>query len=332
MDLAKPDWSEDLLRLAGLEPDFFPEWRSPGSVVGELTKDASQESGLPVGTPILAGGHDTQFALLGSGSGAGEAVLSSGTWEILALRVPSFRPTKEGFQGGLIFEADAVGGLWDPQMLMMGSGVLEWVRTMFFGDLPPRDYRTMIDLGRTTPAGSQGVRMIPSFVSDSGPTRRFATKGTLLGLGLHTGRGEIYRATLEGLSFQLRQALEVLAGSTGQRTEGIRLVGGGSRNPLWNQIRADVTGLPIATTSHKEATVLPITTTSHKEATVLGAALVAFTGVGLFDSVESAFGNVDVRTETTRPGEDSGTYQDLFQSYDLLPHALQGLYRGTQRD
>lgn len=313
MDLSRRDWSPELLALAGLGTDFFPEWHYPGDVVGEVSSDASERSGLPAGTPILAGGHDTQFALLGSGAAVDEAILSSGTWEILALRVPSFRPTREGFRGGLIFEADATKGLWNPQMLMMGSGVLEWVRDCFFSDVAGGDYRTLIELGRNIPAGSRGVTVVPSFVSDSGPTRRFCTKGTVLGLQLQTGRGEIYRAALEGLCFQLRQAMDVLSASTGMRPKGIRLVGGGSKNDLWSQIRADVTNLPV-------------TITSQKEATVLGAAMIAFTGIGRFDIVESGIRAVDMDTKTFSPGEDSGTYEDLFEEYNQLPPGLEAFY------
>lgn len=317
MDLGKMVWSEELLGIAGLGPDFFPEWRYPGEVVGEVSRKASGESGLPEGTPILAGGHDTQFALVGSGAGRREAILSSGTWEILAQRSNSFEPTRDAFEGGLIFEVDASRGLFDPQILMMGSGVLEWVQSTFFPDVQRGRYETMIELGGGVPAGSRGVRVLPSFVRDSGPSRRYGTRGTILGLQLGTRREDIYRAAIEGLSFQLRNALEVLSESTGNMPKSIRVVGGGSKNGLWNQIRADVTGLPVKTTSHKEATVI-------------GAALVAFAGAGRFDSVESAAGEMDFSTTTFEPGPDREVYREEYFRYLKLPPALEPAY--SQRD
>jgi len=319
MDLAHLDWSEELLSVAGLTPEFFPEWHKPGDIVGAVSEEASTRTGLKGGTPILAGGHDTQFALLGSGAVRREAVLSSGTWEILALRLARFRPTRKAFEGGLIFEADAERGLYDPQMLMMGSGVLEWVRRTFFGSGKGMSYKDLIDLGRGVPPGSRGVTLVPSFVKDSGPLRRYGTRGTILGLKLGTGRAELYRATLEGLSFQLRQALEILTASTGERPEAIRVVGGGSRNGLWNQIRADVTHLPIRVTSHTEATVL-------------GAALVAFVGLGYFKDAREALGEAEMEVTTFSPGEDSQEYQDLFERYDGIAPGLGRLYTPEQTD
>jgi sugar (pentulose or hexulose) kinase len=175
----------------------------------------------------------------------------------------------------------------------------------------------MIELGKGVPAGSRGVTVLPSFVSDSGPTRRYGTKGTILGLQLGTRREELYRSAMEGLSYQLRNALDVLSTSTGDGPGGLRVVGGGSKNALWNQIRADVTGLPV-------------TITSHKEATVIGAAFVAFAGVGRFESVESALGEMDISTTIFEPGPDSAAYQEEYSKYLELPPALEPAY--SQRD
>src|SRR5205823_10170986 len=108
-------------------------------------------------------------------------------------------------------------GLWNPQCLMMGSGVLEWVRGQFYAGLPAgaEAYGTMIAEAEAASVGAGGVTLIPSFVAGAGPTRRYQTQGTLLGLGVATGRGQLYRAALEGLAFQLRAALDMLAQTTG---------------------------------------------------------------------------------------------------------------------
>jgi L-fuculokinase len=231
----------------------------------------------------------------------------------LAQRSETFRPSKDAFIGGLIFESDAVRNLYDPQILMMGSGVLEWVQSTFFPDVQRGDYEKMVELGRGVPAGSGGVKVLPSFVSDSGPFRRYGTKGTILGLQLGTKREELYRAAIEGLSYQLRNALEILSNSTGSRPVGIRVVGGGSKNVLWNQVRADVTGVPV-------------TVTSHKEATVIGAAFVAFTGTGRFTSVESGMNEMEVSTKVYEPGSNYAVYQEEYSKYLKLPPALEPAY------
>ncbi len=302
MDLANRQWSPRLLNLAGLDESFFPPFVESGGTIGTVTAEASQATGIPEGTPVTAAGHDTQFALVGSGAGESEAILSSGTWEILMARTPEFQANREGFDGGLIIEADAVPELFNPQLLMMGSGVLEWVAKYFFADVAGTDelYSTMIGEAEGIEPGAGGVTVIPSFVAGTGPTKRYNTLGTVLGLTLNTERGHLYRAVLEGLCFQLRLAIEMLQAATSFRPEGIRLVGGGSKNDLWNQIRADVTGLPI-------------TIIEQKEATVLGAAICAFAGTGVHESVPAA-------QEAMKSGE------TCFEPAAVTREAYEGLY------
>lgn len=317
MDMARRDWSLQMLSMAGLDASFFPRWTEPGTVIGLMHASGAAATGLPVGTPVVAAGHDTQFAAVGCGARPGEAVLSSGTWEILMLRHNRFEPTAFGFEEGLLYECDAEPGLWNPQLLMMGSGVLEWLRDFFFADLAGRSdaYDVMIGEAQQVAPGADGVTVLPSFVASTGPTKKHATRGTILGLEITTSRGQVYRAALEGLCFQMRHALEILCQATGFEARGIRAVGGGSRNALWNQLRADVTGLPI-------------TITEQKEATALGAAMFAFVGAGVFASVSEAQDAMGVGESVIEPGPDAAVYQDLYARYRTAPAALEEFYRG----
>ncbi len=316
MDMAARDWSAELLALAGLTPDDFPRWVEPGGVIGTVTAEAAARTGLPEGIPVVAAGHDTQFAAVGSGARPDEAILSSGTWEILMLRQERYEATREGFEAGLLIEADAEPGRWNPQLLMMGSGPLEWIRENLYGEIEARGeaYETMIaDAERLAP-GAGGVTVIPSFVPDTGPNAPWRTRGTILGLGLNTARGQVYRAGLEGLCFQLRHAVEILRASTGFEPRGIRLVGGGAKNRLWNRLRADVTALPV-------------TTIANEEATVAGAAIFAFMGAGVFGSVVEGQQAAALGERTIEPAADHAAYDDLYAAYRQLPPALEGFYR-----
>ncbi len=315
MDMIRRDWSPKMLALAELDTSFFPDWVEPGEIIGAVHGAAAGQTGLPKGTPVVAAGHDTQFAPYGSGVRPGEALLSSGTWEILLLRVDSFAPNRFGFEEGLMFECDALPGLWNPQLLMMGSGVLEWIREQFFagGETRTAVYELMINAGREVAPGADGVTVLPSFVSDTGPTKKYNTHGTILGLTMSTTPAQIYRAALEGVSFQMRSALEILQEATGFSARGIRVVGGGARNELWNQIRADVTGLPVVTTSQQEATVL-------------GAALFALVGTGQFESIEQAMASIEMGETVYEPSPAAETYQPLYQRYLQVPPALEDFY------
>ncbi|RLE69668.1 MAG: L-fuculokinase [Thermoprotei archaeon] len=312
MDLARRDWSPEMLEIVNLDPSFFPEWREPGEVVGYVTEEACRATGIPENTPVIAAGHDTQFAIMAAGASEGEAVLSSGTWEILGLRLDRFDPNDRAFEEGVIIEADVEPGLWNPQLLMIASAVLEWVKRLLYPELGPGEYEEMLREAMSIPPGSNGVIFIPSFVRDSGPTRKYGTKGTILGLELGTTRAHLYRAAVEGLSLQLRLALEILEEAFSFKARGVRVVGGGSKNELWNMIRAEVLGIPV-------------TTTRFAEATILGAALTAFKGIGVFKSLREALQSLDWRVGVYEP---SGirVYEKLYRDYKTLLQTLKHHY------
>ena len=314
MDLKERDWSGSMLELAGLDASFFPDWREPGQTVGYVTAEAEKDCEIPCGIPVVAGGHDTQFALFGSGAGTDEAILSSGTWEILGVRSSIFNPSRTAFEDGLIIEAGVRSGLWNPQLLMMGSGVLEWVLDKFFPEMGDDKYDVVFEESKNVSAGSEGVVFIPSFVRESGPTKKYGTMGTLLGLTLRTSRGQIIRSALEGLSFQLKHALQILVEATGIDVKGIRVVGGGAKNLLWNQIRADVTGLPV-------------TITEQQEYTALGAALVAWIGIGRYRSLKDARESIFSQEKVFEPSANQRLYKNAFGRYMNALESLRGYYQ-----
>jgi L-fuculokinase len=315
MDAARRDWSAELLEAAGFPKELLPLWVEPGTVIGEVTREAARATGLGAGTPVVAAGHDTQFAILGSGVAPGEVVVSSGTWEILIARSSQFTPNQASFEGGLVYECDAEAGRWNPQLLMMGSGVLEWAAERWFGDVRDRSKRYGVMIGEASQVapGSGGVALMPAFTG-TGPSQRYGTKGGLLGLTLNTTRAQVYRAALEGLGYQLKDALAVFKAGAGIEAKALRVVGGGAKNRLWNQIRADVTGLPV---------VVP----AEVEATALGAAMVALVGAGVFRSVDEAREAINFRETRTEPSAAAMTYAELYDTYKGLAPALAPFYR-----
>ncbi len=315
LDIQERRWSERLLSLAGLRSDFFPRWVESGEVIGTVTPKASQETGIPVGTPVTSGGHDTQFAIVGSLAEDQELILSSGTWEIAAIRIPFFRDSETAFATGMLVELDAQKGFWNPQMLMIAGGVVEWVRRNFFADCKDEQdiYARIIEAASSVSPGAEGIFFIPAFMP-SGPLKPYGTKGTILGLGLTTDRAQVARAVFEGLSFQLRQAVDALFEAFGFRPERVVVVGGGSKNALWNRIRADVLNLPVVVTSCEEATVL-------------GAALFAMVGIGYVKSLEEAKKNIVRTTRVFEPSPGRKVYDELFARYVKLPSLLEAHYR-----
>jgi len=307
MNMKDKTWSGKMLSLIGVDSSIFPDWVEPGNSAGKVTKKASLETGLPEGTDVLAAGHDTQFALVGSGAKQDEVVLSSGTWEILIVRAREFKPSQNTYNNGVIFESDAQKGLWNPQLLMIGSGVLEWVKKNIYGfdSSAGSVYEKLIaEAGKVSP-GSNQLIFTPGFVQGTGPMQKYKIPGMLSGLTLNTTRAEIYRSALEGLSFQLKSALEVIKASINFSPKSIRVAGGGAKNKLWNQIRADVTGLPVIITSQKEITAL-------------GAALIGFVGKGVYKSLTAALDNINFKEEVVEPSKHKKEYIKPYEKFIKL--------------
>jgi L-fuculokinase len=311
LDIRRRDYSDDLIGRIGLSRSLFAPLVEPGTVVGTLTGPVARRLGLSAGVPVVAGGHDTQFAVAGSGCAAGRPVLSSGTWEVLFVRRPTPDTSARALKLGLKNECDAVPGLFDCGFQWIGSGALEWAADALFRDGGRKKpvYDLMIAEAEHIERGAGGIMVYPSFIKGSGIARRYDAAGTITGLTLQSRRGAIYRAFLEGLSFQLREAMTLLGGLSGTQFGQLTVVGGGSRNRLLNRIRADVLGIPIRLTRQVENTVV-------------GAAVFGFIGTGLFRSHEEALSRIDFFSETIEPSRERGPYDELYERFVKIGPAI----------
>lgn len=269
-NLASGDWDEGILQLLGLTPNHFPPMRHAGEKVGELTSALAARWGLNC-VPVIACGHDTQFAVFGSGAALNQPVLSSGTWEILMVRTPYAKPQFDFISQGLTTEFDVQPNCFNPAVQWVGSGIMEWLGKLLFADVYGTDkyYSTMI-----AEAMAAEESETKSAIDFQGVFSQLG-QGHIAGLSMFTSRGEIYRAALYYMANQLKQGLAVLQQVSHFKAESLICVGGGSKNSLWNQIRADVLGLPIDVVDVAETTVL-------------GAAMFTFVGVGIYDNAETA--------------------------------------------
>ncbi|MEG9531112.1 L-fuculokinase [Mannheimia indoligenes] len=285
-------WDKEVLDLLGLNENQFPPMKSAGEVVGTLKGDISIELGLSGQIPVISCGHDTQFAIFGSGAGYNQPVLSSGTWEILMVRTPQAKPEWQFVQNGLTIEFDSQAGYFNPGVQWVASGVMEWFGKRFFSDVAgtPNYYTTMINEASEVPAGSNGVKLVGNFDGTTGQT------GSIIGLSMHTARGEIYRAGLEYMAYRLKAGLDVLQQVGNFNAERLICVGGGSKNALWNQIRADVLNCPIDVVDFPESTVL-------------GAAMFTFAGAGVFENPNAAQQAMKPNVKRVEPSENSNFYK-----------------------
>jgi L-fuculokinase len=278
------NFSETILNKTGFPSDRMGEIAEAGTIIGEVIRTASSLTGIPVGTPVVATGHDTQFAIFGSGAEINQPVLSSGTWEILMVRSESFKTGKEQLDMAITTELDSRPGLFDIGNQWIASGVLEWARKNLYSDLKDNVYDTMISGAEKVPSGCNGVKVVPKFYEEL----KGKPGGQISGLTMESTRDEIYRAMLEALSERLIEGKNALEKAGGFKTMSILCVGGGSRNRLWNRLRAEYTGVPIKVISQKETTVL-------------GASLFVQAACGNASSPEEARSRIDYKIEIIEP-------------------------------
>ncbi len=278
-------FSENILNKINFPSEKLGPTVEPGTITGKVIASASAETSVPVGTPVVATGHDTQFAIFGSGAEKNQPVLSSGTWEILMVRAEASRSGIEQMELGITTELDSRSGLYNIGNQWIASGILEWAKRNLYGDIKDGVYEKMISGAEKVPAGSNGVKVIPKFYEEL----KGKPAGQILGLTMESTRDEIYRAMLEALSERLLEGKIALESAGGFKTESILCVGGGSKNRLWNQLRANYTGVPIKIIDHKETTVL-------------GASLFVQAACGNASSPEDARSAIEYKTEIITPG------------------------------
>ncbi|MBV7387769.1 L-fuculokinase [Pasteurellaceae bacterium TAE3-ERU1] len=289
-NLMTGNWESSVLDKLALSKDQFPPMINAGEIIGYTTQDINSLLSLSKSIPVISCGHDTQFAILGSGAKLNQPVLSSGTWEILMVRTESAIPDYSLIRQGLTTEFDSIPGLYNPAVQWLGSGILEWLTKLLYSDiLGSHDFYDFIikDAKGSTP-GSQGILFNGDFCS---------SHGAIKGLSTVHSRGEIYRAALEFLSKNLKTGLMTLEKVGNFRANKILCVGGGSKNSLWNQIRADILNLPIDISNVAESTVL-------------GAAMTVFYGSGNFSSLSEAQDVMSPKQITIKPSKNVEFYQD----------------------
>jgi xylulokinase len=317
-DLAARRWSAEVLGALGIDPVLWSRAEPSGIAVGKLSREVADAVGLEPGTVLATGGHDQACAAIGAGMvGGGLGLLSSGTADVLSTASSASLATTPLFEGYYPCYLHAKAGLYFTFALNHCGGILlRWYRDTLGGE----EVRSAREAGRdpydvmtaAMPAGPSPVMVLPHFNGSGNPSCDLSSKGAFVGLTLATTRGDIVKAILEGLSFELRINLEYLA-SAGVDIRELRTVGGGARSPAFLQIRADIIGRPVRTLRVREAACL-------------GAAILAGTAAGVYASVDEGVGRTVRVAETFEPdGARAAVYRDRFAVYRDIHPGLRGL-------
>lgn len=308
-DIHTLGWSEEMFRAAGLDPALMSAPVPTGTPAGPITAEAARRTGLHEGCVIVSVSHDQVAAAIGAGAFDGSvAVDGAGTVECLTPIYDSVPQLDIMRQGNFAVVPYITPGSYVAYAFSYtGGALLQWCMETF-GKGETNASMEAAYSGQ----GPTGLLVLPHFAGAATPYMDTGSKGAILGLTTATTAGEIYRACMEGVVYEMRLNYEALAGSGIQFTK-LHATGGGAHSRLWMQMKADVLGLPI-------------TALETVDAGTVGCAMLTGLAVGLFDSLEQAAGRMVRETETYEPRpEMTRLYEEVYQRYKGVYHAVRPL-------
>lgn len=317
-DMARGAWDEDLCRELGVRTSLLPPVAACSEAVGRVTEEAARLTGLPEGTPVVAGGLDAACGTLGAGVlHPGQTQEQGGQAGGMSICMDVCRADRR-----LILGAHVVPGLWLLQGgTVGGGGALNWFEREFGAaerDAAARTgSSTFAEMDREAggvPPGSEGLVFLPYLAGERSPIWDVHAKGVYYGVTFAKTRAHFARACMEGVAYSLRHNLET-AREAGAEAGVLRAMGGAANSRLWTQIKADVTGCRIEVPGSDTATSL-------------GAALLAGVGTGVYRNFdEAAERTIRIRRTVEPNPETARAYEKGYRTYRRLYEKLKDLMK-----
>jgi xylulokinase len=315
LDVARRQWSKPLLSKLELDEGLLGRVYESEDVTGTLTAAAAKELGLSTDCRVVGGAGDCAAGAVGNGIvAAGVLSTSIGTSGVMFVHSDAVKIDP----GGRIHTfCHAVRGKWHMMgVTLSAGGSLQWFRNQLCQQVVAEAKKQGVDpyeiLGKeaaATPIGAEGLFFLPYLSGERTPHADPSARGCFVGLTLAHTRGHLARAVMEGVTYSLRDALEIIRGLD-VPVKQIRASGGGSRSPFWRQIQADVFNQRVATINSEEGPAY-------------GVALLAAVGCGEFKNIQEACAATVRVVQETGPNKGAAKYYDrAFPVYQSLYPAL----------
>lgn len=314
-NVIRKTWEERVFDAAGIDRDIFSPAVASGSIVGTISSDIADELGLPQNVSLVTGGHDQMCAAIGGGIiKEGVAINGIGTVECIT---PAFaRPimNEQMLDNNFACVPHAKTGMYVTYAFnFTGGSLLKWYRDNFAkvekmeAEKTGNNVYATLDL-RAVKQPTK-ILILPHFAGAGTPYMDIAAKGAIIGLSFDVTDAHLYRAMLEGVTYEMMYNVECL-GEAGITINELRAVGGGAKSDLWLQIKADIMGRKVVTLNVDEAGTL-------------GTAILAGTATGVYKSIESAAGLlVKVKKEFYPDEKNHQVYQENYRRYKKIYNAV----------
>ena len=320
LDVPGRKWSKEVLDRLGIPESWLAKVYESPEVTGQISHQASEITGLSVKTLVVGGAGDNAAAAVGTGTVRdGRAFTTIGTSGVVYAHTSQVAIDP---RGRVHTFCCAVPGAWHLMGVTQGAGLsLRWLRDTAF--LPEKEqagktgrdaYDLITELAKDSPIGANRLLYLPYLMGERTPHLDPDCRGVFFGLSAMHTRGDLVRAVLEGISYSLKDCLDILDGM-GAKPESMLLTGGGARSPFWRQMLSDVFDCPA-------------TTIQASEGPALGVAILAGVGAGMYGSVEAACDRMIKTGEGLSPDpKATQVYADYHKLYVKLYPALKDLYK-----
>lgn len=322
-DAEKKEWSPRLCNLMGFSVEKLPEVLSPTEVVGNVTLQASKETGLSTNTSVIAGATDTALEVLAAGAvKAGQATIKLATAGRICVVSKRAHPHPL-----LVNYFHVIPGKWYP-----GTGTrscaacYRWYRDNFaclLGEQMAKkeaggcSYALLDKAAAEIPIGSEGLIFHPYLQGEFTPYADPNLRASFTGIRMRHGKAHFARAILEGVALSLKDCYSFLQ-ELGIRMDEARIIGGGARSPLWRQIVADVLGIKLIKAATDDSS--------------FGSAIMAGVSVGVFSNYEDALKKCLHVQDVVEPNLlNHKKYAELFLIYKEIHDQLESTYRKMAR-
>jgi sugar (pentulose or hexulose) kinase len=320
------DWKWEAIPI---RPDILPDLVPPAGMLGEITPQAAEATGIPVGLPVIAAAADKACEVIGSGSlephigclSFGSNATVNITYKKYIEAIPLIPPYPSAIPGLYSSEIQVPRGYWMVSWFKKEFALLETQLAAERGLDPENLFDELV---YSTPPGADGLILQPYWspgLRIPGPEAR----GAIIGwTNVHT-RAHLYRAILEGIGYALREGKERCEKRSGVPVTELRVIGGGSQSDAALQLTADIFGLPASRIENYEASGL-------------GAAIDAAVGLKLHPDFETALGAMVRQTRTFEPDTNrhklyDGLYHNVYQPmYDDLRLRYKAIQKAFEQD
>src|SRR5262245_56939137 len=283
MDIGRRAWSDELRAALEIPRAILPDLCEGPEVSARVSAAGAAATGLREGTPVVGGAGDQPATAIGSGIlRRGQTSITVGTSGVVFTANDQYQPEPDG---RLHTFCHAVPGYWFHMGVMLSAaGGLRWLR-----DAVARgsSYTELSDMAAQAPRGADGLIFVPYLTGERHPHPDPLARGAFVGLTLRSGLGQMVRAVMEGVSFGMRDNLELLR-ARGVRPATAAVSGGAAQSGVWRQMLTDIAGIPLYTVNSTEGAAL-------------GAAILAAVGVGAWPDVPAACADLIRTVDVTEP-------------------------------